>query len=152
MSMMDWSALSAGDLVLGKDSHTWKITKIATADPAGKIPVTLERDGRRPFTTRVSGQVQAVWTQAQDLERAQALLQVQLGAETVGRKGPNGVFLAPAAFAHPGSLLAHAYLFHGETGDGTASLEALRRWHDELHLKADGTPHHHDPDFYKANR
>lgn len=151
MSMINWSYLQPGDLVLGGDGFTWKLERIGKAKD-GKYPVTLTRDGRKPFSTHVSGQVQAVWTAAQEMERAEALVQVQLGGETVARKGPNGVYLAPSAFTDPGSLLAHAYIFHGETGDGTASLDALRKWHDDLHKKADGTPHHHDPDFYKANR
>jgi hypothetical protein len=149
---MNWSQLAVGDLVFGKDQRTWKITKFTKVSDI-LCQVTLERDRREPFTITTSGDVEVVWTAAQDAERAEALLQVTLGAQPVGRSGPDGVHLTPAAFREPGSLLAHAYIFHGVTGDGMASLEALTLWHDELHANPAGmTAHHHDPDFYKANR
>jgi hypothetical protein len=149
---MNWADLDVGDRVRGRDKYTWVLMEKTDAGP-GKHKVTLQREGAAPFSTEVSGEVEVVWTAAMEAAKAEALIQVQLGGETIGRKSPGGVHLTPVHFTEPGSLLAHAYIFHARVGDGSAALAELTRWHDELHANPNGmTDHHHDPDFYKVNR
>jgi hypothetical protein len=145
--LTDWNDVNEGDVVRGKDGYSWTVSL-----RDGKRFV-LTRDGKPPFEGKPSGRVEVLQSVAMEMEKAKALTQVVLGGEEVARKGPNGVWLVPSIFADPGSLLAHAYLFHAVTGDGGATLAELRTWHDEMH-KADlaHEPHHHDPDYFKENR
>jgi hypothetical protein len=145
----DWADVQEGDLVVGKDGYTWTVT--AKDGPQ----VTLEREGREPFTGRPTGPVQFIDSGKAEMERAVAIGQVVLGGEVVARHSGSreNPWLVPVTFPDAGSMLAHIYLLHGKViSDEGMTLRALIKEHDDLHReKGVGYQHHHhDPDFHKA--
>jgi hypothetical protein len=147
--MGDWADVSEGDLIIGKDGFTWAVTSRIGNQ------VTIEREGREPFTGAPTGPVEFIDSSKAEMERAIAVSQVILGGEVVARHGTGTAgdpWLTPVTFPDAATMLSHIYLLHGTVGDGEATLSALRKQHDELHRdKGVGyQPHHHDPDFYKA--
>lgn len=146
--MGDWADVTEGDLIVGKDGYTWTVT-----NKVGKN-VTIEREGRDPFTGTPSGPVDFVDSSKAEQERAIAVSQVVLGGEIVARHSGTreNPWLTPVTFPDTGSMLSHIYILHGIVGDGAATMSELLKQHDELHRdKGVGyQPHHHDPDFYKA--
>lgn len=144
----DWADVVEGDLIVGKDKYTW----VVTAKKGNQV--TIEREGREPFTGAPSGPVEFIDSSRAEQERAIALSQVVLGGQVVARhSGSREVpWLTPVTFPDAGSMLSHIYLLHGIVGDGEATLRALIKQHDDLHRdKGVGYQHHHhDPDFYKG--
>jgi hypothetical protein len=145
----NWKDVAEGDLIKGQDGYTWTVT-----EKTGGGQVTIEREGRDPFTGFPTGQVDFIDSGKAEMERAIAVSQVVLGGEVVARHSGTREkpWLTPVTFHDAGAALGHIYLLHGVVGDGTATLSALLKQHDELHRdKGVGYQHHHhDPDFYKA--
>lgn len=140
-----WAEVEIGDIIKGKDGYSWTVT-----EKVGKR-FTLEREGKNPFSGEPSGTVEVISSRRMDEEMAIATTQVVLGGVIIARKMKDGIDLVPSNFPEPGSLLAHAHLYHSAKGDGEATLSTLITWHDELH-RATGAgfiQHHHDPDFWR---
>lgn len=144
--LIDWDSVLVGDVVKGKDGADWTVSSRSGPE------FMLVRKGRPPFTGAPTGKVELVMSPGREMEMAKAMTQVMLGGKEVAREGTDGIWLVPAVFADPGSLLAHTHLFHHQVGDGEGTLANLRVWHDELHRSNEMEAHHHDPDYYKANR
>jgi hypothetical protein len=150
----DWSTVQAGDIVLGKDRRAWAVM---TKTPEGEV--TLETDGKPPYTGTPSGEVVVLSSAAQEMEMAVAQTQVRLGGRLVAEQDDHGRYLVPVTFGDYGSLAAHLYLLHNvriTDPPGEQSLRGLLATHDMMHTperktEASGYVEHvHDPEFYAA--
>lgn len=147
----DWSEVMPGDIVLGRDRRAW--TMMAREGST----VTIETDGKAPYTGQPTGPVTVLSSAAEEMELATALVQVRLGGVVEAEQDEQGRWLVPVTFTHFGSLAAHIYLLHGQRIDlpePEQSLRTLLATHDQLHTperKTDGSgyvDHVHEPDFY----
>lgn len=149
--MRPWADVLPGDIVRGKDGRAWSVTMRDGAR------VTIETDGKPPFTGEPSGDVLVLASAAEEMEMATALVQVRLGGQVQAEMDDQGRWLVPVTWTHYGSLAAHIYLLHGQRIDvpeAEQSLRDLLATHDALHAperKTDGSgylEHVHEPDFY----
>jgi len=146
----DWADIVVGDVVIGaKDNEPWTVV-------ARDEKHTVLANGTRRVTMEshvLRGRVLLAMAEKQRAERAEALVKIRLGGETVGKANGDGTSRCPQFFTDPGSLLAHLYLFHSDPDrdvvypDGT--MGALIEAHDKMHIEGMvHEPHTHDPSFY----
>jgi hypothetical protein len=150
----DWSAVRAGDIVLGKDGRAWSVM---LKDDKGWV--RLETDGRPPYQGTPSGAVVVLSSADEEMAMAAAQVQVRLGGRVTAEMDEHDRWITPVTFGDFGSLAAHIYLLHGKRVDLAPEEQSLRdllATHDELHTPARKTEaggyleHVHDPEFYAS--
>lgn len=152
--MTQWSEIVPGDIVGGSNDSMWSVESLDVV-PDGIDVVLRNCSSGKAKTGRVAPDrpVTVLIPKSAVTETAEALAQVHLGGEVVGRN-ERGDWMTPHVFTHPGAILAHLYLFHGDLGGGKQSLGELVAVHHLMHNRGVGTkvPHVHDPDWLKGRR
>lgn len=149
----DWSTIVIGDLVELKDGRIWQCI-----DRHGEV-VKVEREDGKIYEGTPTGQVKVIDTAQRAMDRAVALVTIQMDGEHIATKDAEGRWLVPATYPDPGTLLSHIYLLHGVVVQpqrglpDDMGLRAILRKHDRLHrpeFKGPGyVNHYHDPDFHR---
>jgi hypothetical protein len=144
-----WSTIEVGDILsitVGGKARVWTVMEIEGSS------VTIERDDGKRHTGTPTGEVEVISSGAEAREMAIAVMQVRLGGEIVAIEDA-GVYIVPATYPDPGSLLSHAFLMHGVSLAETGIAELIRK-HEWLHRPenkraGDFQEHRHDPEFYR---
>ena len=152
MGVAKWSEIVVGDIVEGSNYSMWSVESL-NPTPNG-LDVTLKNcstGGVKGGHVKPDKPVTVLIPNSTVGEAAEALLQVHLGGEVVGRN-EHGDWMTPEVFTHPGAILSHLYLFHGNLGNGKEGLRELTAVHHLMHSRGVGTkvPHVHDPDWLKG--
>ncbi|HEU5487025.1 MAG TPA: hypothetical protein VFU98_19135, partial [Microlunatus sp.] len=105
--MSTWTDVQSGDVVLGKDGRAWTVMRKVGTE------VTLETDGKPPFTGRPTGEVTVLASAAEEMARAEAQIQVRLGGERIAEQDEQGRWVTPLTFPSLPSALSHLYVLHG---------------------------------------
>jgi hypothetical protein len=151
-----WLDVQIGDIVAGSNDSMWSVEAKAVGEP-GFFAITLKNcsSGREVSAPVPQEKDVKILISAQAAaEAAEALLQVRLGGQVVGRN-EHGVWMTPDIITHAGAMLAHLYLFHDglrpQDTDGR-TIEQLTADHHAMHQRCVGTkePHVHDPDWLKG--
>lgn len=149
MTMRPWAAVEVGDVLSittkGK-ARVWIVIDIQGST------VEIERDDGYRHKGQPTGEVDVISSGAEAREMAIAVVQVRLQGEVVAIED-SGVYIVPATFPDPGSLLTHAFLMHGVSLAESGIAELIRK-HEWLHrpenkVAGDFVEHRHDPEFYR---
>lgn len=145
--MTTWADTNEGDIIEGRAGGLWviesktadSITLTSYSDPL------VRRTGSPGPTDPVVIAIPAATAEASAL----ALARVALNGEIIAQKNESDEWMTPPVFAHPGSMLAHLYVFHGVVPTGMTHNQLVvehHRLHQELIVPT--TEHVHDPDFH----
>lgn len=140
--MTPWIDVVPGDVVRGGDGHDWTVTA-----RNGSVFI-LNREGRRaPFAKSMTGSVEVVSRAEDSMRGAVGEIASTLGGEILHRQEDDEPPACPAAYRHPGALMAHLYILHGVRYAGVKdepTLDELEKMHEDAHAeKNDGYIHHH---------
>lgn len=152
MTQIDWDAVQIGDVLrLGGVAYE------VTAENRVRDTVTVRKPDGDLFTNRrPTGEVERIFSAAQQMDVAESVVVTRLGGVVSGRQRPDGSWSMPESYPDPGSLLAHLLVGHGiSEWSQVGNLDSLRdvtRFHAARHdpgfKQDDGyLAHVHDPLF-----
>ena len=149
---MKWSQVVATDEFIGKDGRQWIVEKVE----GDRVTCRRHPDGLTGTKTiDLNAEVEVVRRNDPSAILSDAIGAIEdiLGGEVIAHQEPNGTYLVPAEYSHPGSLQAHYFMLHGIQPEKGANLAELQKQHTTLHDNRSAHPeggwveHVHTPNF-----